>query len=71
LTRLLTARVVAENLGLTPETVLSWVRGGKLPAVKLPSGQIRFREEELERWLAERTVGMQDGRPANHLRGAT
>ena len=54
--RLLTAREVAANLALTPETVLSWVRSGKLPAFRLPSGQIRFREDELDRWLDARST---------------
>jgi excisionase family DNA binding protein len=59
---LLTARHVADQLGLTPETILCWVRQGKLPAFRLPSGQIRFSEEDLERWLAERSTGMEGSR---------
>jgi len=55
--RLLTARVVAEQLGLCTETVLLWVRQGKLPAFKLPSGAIRIRESDLDRWLEERATG--------------
>lgn len=54
--RLLTAREVAETLALTTETVLSWQRTGKLPAIRLPSGQIRFRADELDEWLAERST---------------
>ena len=54
--RLLTARVVAQQLGLSTETVLSWVRTGKLPAFKLPGGAIRFREDELDQWLEERAT---------------
>ena len=54
--RLLTAREVAERLALTPETVLSWQRTGKIPAIRLPSGQIRFRPEEIDAWLAERST---------------
>ena len=42
--RLLTARIVAHRLGLCTETVLAWVRDGKLPAFKLPGGAIRIRE---------------------------
>lgn len=57
--QLLTARVVAERLDLTPETILAWVRQGKIPAFRLPSGQIRFRQEDLDQWLDQRatTVG--------------
>jgi excisionase family DNA binding protein len=54
--RLLTSRVVAEQLGLCTETVLAWVRDGKLPAFRLPGGAIRFSEDELEAWLRERAT---------------
>ena len=55
MTRLLTAREVAECLSLSPETVLSWARSGDLPSFKLPSGQIRFSEEALDAWLLARS----------------
>lgn len=58
--RLLTAREVADTFGVSPETVLRWTRDGKLPAIRLPGGAIRYRPAELEEWLAERataTVG--------------
>ena len=54
--RLLTARVVAQRLGLCTETVLAWVRDGKLPAFRLPGGAIRIDQEELEFWLQERAT---------------
>jgi len=54
MTRLLTAREVAAVLGLSSETILRYCRRGKLPGFRLPSGQLRFREEELTAWL-ERT----------------
>lgn len=54
--RLLTARVVAELLDVSPATVLRWTRRGTLPAVKLPSGQIRYRADALEEWLERRTT---------------
>jgi excisionase family DNA binding protein len=60
--RLLTARHVAEHLGLTPETVLCWVRDGKLPAIRLPSGQIRFREADLDAWLEQRATRVERSR---------
>jgi excisionase family DNA binding protein len=45
---LLTARVLAERLDVHPATVLRWARQGDLPAIRLPSGAIRFREDEVE-----------------------
>ena len=35
---------------------IRWTRRGELPAIKLPGGAIRFREDELEEWLAERAT---------------
>jgi excisionase family DNA binding protein len=56
-TGLLNARQVADMLGhRSPETVLRWVRRGELPAYRLPGGAIRFREDELEEWLADRAT---------------
>lgn len=60
--RLLTAREVAEDLALAPETVLNWVRLGKLPAFRLPSGQIRFSQDALDQWLRERQTCAKDSR---------
>jgi excisionase family DNA binding protein len=56
--RLRTAREVADLLGVSAETVLRWTRRGELPAIRLPGGAIRYREDELDRWLtAHATVG--------------
>jgi len=54
--RLLTARQVADMLGVSAETVLRWTRRGELPAIRLPGGAIRFRESALDGWLAERAT---------------
>jgi excisionase family DNA binding protein len=48
---LMTARELADMLGVSTETVLRWVRRGKLPAFRLPGGAIRFREDVIERLL--------------------
>jgi excisionase family DNA binding protein len=54
--RLLTAREVAELLGVSTETVLRWTRRGELPAIRLPGGAIRYRADALDGWLMERTT---------------
>jgi len=54
--RLLTARQVAGQLGFSPETVLRWTRCGELPAIKLPGGAIRYREDVLDEWLSSRSA---------------
>jgi excisionase family DNA binding protein len=51
---LLTAREVADLLGVSTETVLRWTRRGDLPAIRLPGGAIRFREDMLDEWLSLR-----------------
>jgi excisionase family DNA binding protein len=49
-------------LGVSAETILRWVRRGELSAVRLPGGAVRFREDELDRWLADRaTMGDNGG----------
>jgi len=53
---LLTAREVAELLGVSAETVLRWTRRGDLPALRLPGGAIRYRETDLDNWLATCTT---------------
>jgi excisionase family DNA binding protein len=55
--RLFTARQVAEEFGVSTETILRWTRRGELPAIKLPGGAIRFRETDLEAWLGEHETG--------------
>ena len=54
--RLLTARQVAELLGVSAETVLRWTRCGELSAIRMPSGAIRYRPDELDPGLAERAT---------------
>ena len=38
----------AERLGIHPNTLASWVRRGWLAGIKLPSGETRFRQDEVE-----------------------
>lgn len=53
---LLTAREVADRLGVSRDTVLRWTRDGKLPGFRLPGGALRYREEAIEAWLADRAT---------------
>lgn len=57
---LLTAREVAAILGMSPKWVLSEFEEGRMPGFKLndtPKGRVRFRESEVERWIALRRRG--------------
>jgi excisionase family DNA binding protein len=65
--RLVTAREVAERLGVSTETVLRWTRDGKLPGFRMPGGALRYQEADLAAWLFERATN----RPRTEPRGAT
>jgi excisionase family DNA binding protein len=54
---LLTARQVADLLGMSPATILDWHEAGRIPSFKLPTGPVRFRASELERWIEGCRVG--------------
>jgi excisionase family DNA binding protein len=47
---LLTSKEVARMLRVSTDTVGRWVRNGQLEAIRLPSGQIRIRREDVERF---------------------
>ena len=53
---LLTARQVADRLGVTPRTVLRWTRRGELPAIRLPGGALRYDQHDLDGWLEQRAT---------------
>lgn len=55
--RLLTAREVAELLGLSPASVLRRWRAGELPGYRLASNVLRFSERDITAWLEERRSG--------------
>lgn len=38
----------AERLGVHPNTLSGWIKRGWLTGVKMPSGEVRFREDEVE-----------------------
>jgi excisionase family DNA binding protein len=56
MTTLLTAREVGEQLGVSTETTLRWTRRGDLPGFRLPSGQLRYRQADLDEWLTQRAT---------------
>jgi excisionase family DNA binding protein len=58
--RLLTTREVAERLRVAPATVLRWRSKRGLPSVELTSRVTRYRETELESWLAQLSTGTAD-----------
>jgi excisionase family DNA binding protein len=56
-TPMLTTRQIADLVGVSPETVLRWQRHGHGPAaIRLPSGALRYRREDVEAWLTQRST---------------
>ena len=47
LPRLLTTGEVAAAFSVSDETVRRWVASGKIEAIETPSGQLRFREDDV------------------------
>jgi excisionase family DNA binding protein len=52
--RFLTAREVAERLGIHVKTVLRYVQTAGLPVCRLPGGDLRFAWPEVSEWLSAR-----------------
>ncbi|MDF2420152.1 MULTISPECIES: helix-turn-helix domain-containing protein [Trueperella] len=50
-TELLTTRQVANLAKVSRQTVARWVADGKVAAVTLPGGQLRFAREDIEAML--------------------
>lgn len=54
---LLTARQLAEVLGLSASTILDWFEADRIPGFKLGGRVVRFRLSEVEAWLEEQRRG--------------
>jgi excisionase family DNA binding protein len=50
---LLTARDVADQLGLSVETVLRWARQGRIPAVYLSNRAVRFHQGDVDAYVEQ------------------
>ena len=53
---LLTVEEVAHLLGVPRQTIYNWVYAKRIPHVKPSRSLLRFRREEIEAWLAARSV---------------
>jgi predicted site-specific integrase-resolvase len=54
LPRLLTPRAVALWLDISREMVREMSLAGEIPGIRLPSGDYRYRESDLETWIQGR-----------------
>ena len=58
---LLTAEQAAEYLGVRPQTLAVWRLTKRYPLAYLKVGRlVKYRREDLDRFLVERTVGGRD-----------
>jgi excisionase family DNA binding protein len=57
----LTVASVADDLDVSPRTVLRWIDRGEFPAVRLPGGRLRIKQADyaafLERCATTKTGG--------------
>jgi excisionase family DNA binding protein len=51
--RLIPVAAAAKRLSVCPETIRRWVRTGRLPVVRYPSGQYRIASETIDRILQQ------------------
>jgi len=62
LARLLTTEDVAEITGLSPETLAQWRWLKKeIPFVRLGTKCVRYRQSDIDAWLAKRLVSVTSG----------
>jgi excisionase family DNA binding protein len=58
---LLTAVQVAELLSVPTTRVWSMSRRGEIPTVRIGPREVRYRAEDIERWIARRTTSRPRG----------
>jgi excisionase family DNA binding protein len=46
--RLLPTSEAAELLGVTDQTLRNWAEAGRIRHIRMPSGQIRFRRQDID-----------------------
>jgi len=63
--RLVTARELAETLGVSARTVRAWGRNGTLPRIEVAPRVVRFDPDAIARRLAEREAS-HTRRPLEH-----
>jgi len=49
---------LSEILGVTKATIYSWTSQNKIPHIKLSKRLLKFREDEITEWIAQRTVNV-------------
>jgi len=50
----MTAVQVAEYLQVKEKTIRNWTSEGKIPVLKLPTGTVRYKLSEIEKWMTDK-----------------
>lgn len=53
-TPLITSRDLAAELCVSYQTMCSWSKSGKVPAIRMPDGSWRYRRADIDAWIADR-----------------
>lgn len=59
---------LSEMLGVTKSTIYSWTSRNKIPHIKLSKRLLKFREEDILSWIAERSVSVEATRQKQEVR---
>jgi excisionase family DNA binding protein len=60
---------LSEILGVTKATIYSWTSQNKIPHVKLGNRILKFREDEIREWIAQRSVSAEQSSTLKTRRG--
>lgn len=63
MSNLLRAEEVARRCDVATSTVYQWAALGEIPSIRLGEKVVRFREDDIDKWLEHRSRG-RDGQPA-------
>lgn len=60
--KVMSPREAAQRLGVQTSTIYTWIRIGRLPAYRLPSGYFRIREVDVQAFLTPARPEKKKGR---------
>ncbi len=72
--KLLNIDELTEILGVTKATIYSWTSQNKIPHIKLSKRLLKFREDEIMKWLENKSIheglgGLQGHKSTKRLQG--
>lgn len=61
----LSVGLVAKHCGVSNTTVLRWIKGGQLPAFRLPGGHFRVASRDFDKFITRNGMRTGKSRPSN------